>query len=72
MMRDSLQSLFAAIAQAGDIAEIHQRVMVSVAEYFAARRCRLFFFDDLASIDPKWQGLLKLATSIERNPVLVT
>lgn len=70
MMRDSLPSLFAAIAQARDVAEIHQRVIVTVAEYFAARRCRLFFFDELSTVDPKWQSLLKFATSVEHNPVL--
>ncbi|WP_309476469.1 helix-turn-helix transcriptional regulator [Scytonema millei] len=70
MMRDSLQSLFTAIAQAQNLTEVHQRVMVTVSEYFAARRCRLFFFDELSSVDPKWQGLLKFATSVEYNPVL--
>jgi len=70
MMVDSLQSLFTAIAQASDLSEIHQRVMATVGDYFAARRWRLFFFDEFSSIDPKWQGILKLAISVERNPVL--
>ena len=70
MMRDSLQSLFTAIAQAQNLTQVHQRVMVTVSEYFAARRCRLFFFDELSSVDPKWQGILKFATSVEYNPVL--
>lgn len=70
MMKDSLQSLLTAIAQAQDITAVHQRVTNAVSEYFAARRCRLFFFDELSSVDPQWQSVLKFATSVEYNPVL--
>ncbi|KAB8330600.1 LuxR family transcriptional regulator [Scytonema tolypothrichoides VB-61278] len=69
-MGNSLQSLFGAIAQAGDEEELRQHVMVKVGEHFAAHRCRLFFFNQLPPVNPNLPAILKLALSIEHNPVL--
>lgn len=39
---DSLQSLFEEINQAGDEQDLRSRVIISLGEYFAAKRCGLF------------------------------
>jgi DNA-binding CsgD family transcriptional regulator len=70
MMANSLQSLFGAIASAGDEEELRQHVMVKVGEYFVAQRWGLFFFKKLPPIDPNLPSILKLALSVEHNPVL--
>ncbi|HEY9665515.1 MAG TPA: LuxR C-terminal-related transcriptional regulator [Coleofasciculaceae cyanobacterium] len=69
-MANSLQSLFRAIAQARDEHELRLHVMVRVSEYFCAQRWGLFFFDRLPLTQPQLQGILKLAASVEHNPVL--
>lgn len=69
-MANSLQSLFRAIAQARDEHELRLHVMVRVSEYFCAQRWGLFFFDRLPLAQPKLEGILKLAASVEHNPVL--
>ena len=69
-MANSLQSLFQAIAQARDEDELRLQVMVQVSYYFSAQRWGLFLFDKLPPIETKIQGLLKLALSLEHNPVL--
>ncbi|HAJ60454.1 MAG TPA: helix-turn-helix transcriptional regulator, partial [Cyanobacteria bacterium UBA8543] len=68
-MANSLQSLFQAIAQARDENELRSHVMVRVSEYFAAQRWGLFFFDQLPSIEINIRGIVKLALSVEHNPV---
>lgn len=69
-MANSLQSLFEAIAQARDEEELRSHVMVTVGEYFVAKRWGLFFFDQFPSVETTIQGILKLAFSLEHNPVL--
>ncbi|MBW4631187.1 MAG: LuxR family transcriptional regulator [Iphinoe sp. HA4291-MV1] len=69
-MATSLQSLFRAIAQARDEQELRQHVIVKVGEYFVAQRWGLFFFDKLPSLAPNLPSILKLALSVEHNPVL--
>jgi DNA-binding CsgD family transcriptional regulator len=70
MMANSLQSLFQAIAHARDQDELRLHVMASVSEYFAAQRSKLFFFDQLPTAETKIQGMLRLALSVDHNPVL--
>ncbi len=69
-MTHSLQSLFQAIATARNENELRLQVMDRVSEYFVAPRWVLFFFDQLPFAETKVQGLLKLASSVEHNPVL--
>lgn len=69
-MANSLQSLFQAIAHAEDEHELRLHVMDRVSEYFVAHRCGLFFFDQLPTAGTTIPSILKLAFSIERNPVL--
>lgn len=69
-MTNSLQSLFQAIANARNEQELRHFVMLQVSEYFAAQRWGLFFFDDLTVIESNIPEVVKLATSIEHNPIL--
>jgi DNA-binding CsgD family transcriptional regulator len=68
-MTSSLHPLFAAIDQVKDESDLRSNVVPRVREHFAAQRSGVFFFDQLARIDPKLQKLLKIALSIEQNPV---
>lgn len=69
-MTNSLQSIFQAIADARDEQELRLHVMVRISEYFVAKRCGLFFLDRLPSVETNMQRVLKLALSVEHNPVL--
>ena len=53
-----------------DEEELQLQVTASVSEYFGAQRCRLFFFDQLPPAMTKIQGMLRIALSIDHNPVL--
>jgi DNA-binding CsgD family transcriptional regulator len=68
-MTSSLHPLFAAIDQVKDERDLRSNVVPSLGEHFAAQRSAIFFFDQLARIDPKLRKLLEVALSIERNPV---
>jgi DNA-binding CsgD family transcriptional regulator len=68
-MTSSLHPLFAAIDQVKDERDLRSNVVPSIGEHFAAQRSAIFFFDQLARIDPKLRKLLEVALSIERNPV---
>jgi DNA-binding CsgD family transcriptional regulator len=70
MMANSLQSLFQAIANARDEQELRRHVLVRASEYFVAQRWGLFFFDQFPLVETTIQGIVKLASSIEHNPVL--
>ncbi|WP_096598495.1 LuxR C-terminal-related transcriptional regulator [Calothrix sp. NIES-2100] len=66
----NLPALFAAIAQAKNEQELRSQVLVEFSEYFAAKRCGLFFYDQLPIVDSKLQKAFQLALSTEHNPVL--
>ncbi len=66
----NLQALFTAIAQAKTEQELRSQVLLELGEYFAAKRCGLFFYDRLPKVDSKLQQTFQLALSIEHNPVL--
>lgn len=70
IMETPLQPLFQAIAQAQDEQELKQPVMARVGEYFLAKRWKLSFLDQIPAIDEKTPRLMKLALSVEHNPVL--
>jgi DNA-binding CsgD family transcriptional regulator len=69
-METSLPSLFQAIAQAQAESELRQSVMAQVGEYFAATRWGLSFLDEFPSIDANTPGFIRLALSLDYNPVL--
>jgi DNA-binding CsgD family transcriptional regulator len=69
-MKISLQPLFQAIAQAQAESELRQPVTAQVGEYFAATRWGLSFLDEFPSIDANTPGFIRLASSLDYNPVL--
>jgi DNA-binding CsgD family transcriptional regulator len=68
-MTSSLQLLFKAINQAKDEQDLRAQVVPKIGEYFTAKRSGIFFFDQLPLADNKLQKVLKMALSIEHNPV---
>jgi DNA-binding CsgD family transcriptional regulator len=69
-MADSLQALFHAIAQAQDEQELRQPIMTQVGQYFAATRWGLSFLDQMPAVNSRTPGMIKLALSLDHNPVL--
>lgn len=69
-MESPLQPLFGAIAQAQDEGEIRVPIMAALGEYFEANRWKLSFLDQLPTVDENSPRMLKLALSLDYNPVL--
>lgn len=69
-METPLQPLFQAIAQTQDEAELRGTMMAKLGEYFAATRWGLSFLDQLPIVDENSPLMLKLALSLDYNPVL--
>lgn len=70
MVCDTLQSLLAEIYNACDEDDLKECVKVQAGKYFAARRARLFFLSEMPLIDKNTPRVIKLAFSLEHNPVL--
>jgi len=70
MMETPLQPLFRAIAQAQNETELRGPIMAALGAYFAATRWGLQFLDQLPTVDENTPGMLKLALSLDYNPVL--
>lgn len=66
----SLQALFGAIAQTQTEADLRQRVMAQLGDYFAARRWSLNFANEFPTLDQNSPRLMRLALSLDYNPVL--
>lgn len=69
-MVSSLQWLFQAVAQAQNERELRQSVMAQVGAYFTATRWGLSFLDEFPAIDANTPDLIKLALSLDHNPIL--
>lgn len=69
-MEISLKSLFQAIIQAQAESELRQSVMAQIGGYFTATRWGLSFLDEFPSIDANTPDLVRLALSLDHNPVL--
>jgi DNA-binding CsgD family transcriptional regulator len=65
----SLPLLFETINQLKDEGEIRSHLVPKIGAYFAAKRSGIFFFDQLPSVNSNLQKILKIALSIEHNPV---
>lgn len=65
----SLQPLFAPIDSVKDERDLKTDVSSKMGEYFAVRRSDIFFFDQLSQLDPNLRKILKVALSVELNPV---
>ena len=68
-MTISLQLLFEEINQVKDEDSLRSQVVPIIGEYFAAKRSGIFFFDKLPSFNSNLQKIVKVALSIEHNPV---
>ena len=69
-MEISLSALFQAIAQAKDEQELRQTIMAQIGSYFAAKRWGLTFLHQFPAIDEHTPAMIKLALSLDHNPVL--
>lgn len=67
-MTSPLQLLFEAISQMKDETDLRSSLAPKIGEYFIAKRSGIFFFDQLLA-DHKLQKVLKVALSVEHNPV---
>jgi DNA-binding CsgD family transcriptional regulator len=65
----SLQPLFTAIDSVKDERNLKTDVSSKLGEHFAANRSGVFFFDQFSQLNPNLQKILKVALSIELNPV---
>ncbi|MBE9198976.1 MULTISPECIES: LuxR C-terminal-related transcriptional regulator [unclassified Nodularia (in: cyanobacteria)] len=68
-MTISLQLLLAEINQVKDQTHLRSQIAPKIGEYFTAKRWAIFFFDQLPLGDRNLQKILKIALSIEHNPV---
>jgi DNA-binding CsgD family transcriptional regulator len=68
-MPNSLKLLFEDIDQARSESDLRSQVVPKIRAYFAAKRCGIFFFDQLPVTDRNAKKILDLALSIEHNPV---
>lgn len=67
-MKISLQHLLEGLNQVKDKNDLRSHLAPKLGEYFAAKRSGIFFFDRLLA-DGRFQNVLDMALSIERNPV---
>jgi DNA-binding CsgD family transcriptional regulator len=75
-MTNPLQLLFEAINRVKDETDLRSSLAPKIGEYFIAKRVGIFFFDHLLAVgaaspleNPKLQKALKVALSVEHNPV---
>ena len=70
MIETPLQPLFQAIAQAQDETELRGAMMATLGAHFAASRWGLMFLDQLPAVNENTPKMLRLALSLDHNPVL--
>jgi DNA-binding CsgD family transcriptional regulator len=69
IMTSSLQFLFGQIERVRNELDLRSQIVPKVSEHFDTTRAGIFFFDELSTLNPNLQKLLKVAMSIEHNPV---
>jgi hypothetical protein len=69
-MTSSLMSLLKAIDRTSSQSELQSQIASEIGRYFIAKRSAIFFFDLLPLNNRNLQKTVKLALSIEHNPVL--
>ncbi|OKH33792.1 helix-turn-helix transcriptional regulator [Calothrix sp. HK-06] len=70
MVLNTLQSLLAEIQHAQDEHELKHYVKTRAGQYFAAKRSSLFFLSEMPLINKNTPKIVRLALSLEHNPVL--
>lgn len=68
-MTNSLHPLFAEIDSVKDERDLRSNVIPTIGEYFTTTRSGIFFFDQIPLLDRNLQEILKVALSIDHNPV---
>jgi DNA-binding CsgD family transcriptional regulator len=68
-MTSFLPLLFQEIDLVKTEAELRSQIVPKFGEHFAATRAGIFFFDNIAALNPNLQQILKVALSIEHNPI---
>jgi DNA-binding CsgD family transcriptional regulator len=68
-MTSSLKLLFTEIDEIEDQQSLRLQIVPRISEYFATKRAGIFFFDELSVLSPNLQKVLKIALSIEHNPI---
>jgi DNA-binding CsgD family transcriptional regulator len=68
-MTSSLKLLFTEIDEIEDKQSLRLQIVPRIGEYFATKRAGIFFFDELSVLSPNLQKVLKVALSIEHNPI---
>ncbi len=68
-MTGSLHPLFAEIDRLKDEGELRSAIVPKIGTHFATTRAGIFFFDNVAALNPQLQQILKVALSIDLNPV---
>ncbi|AFZ11625.1 transcriptional regulator, LuxR family [Crinalium epipsammum PCC 9333] len=69
-MTSPLKFLFETIDQAHSEDEMRSQIVPQIGEYFVAKRCAIFFFDQLPNLNKNLQKILKIGLSVEHNPVV--
>jgi DNA-binding CsgD family transcriptional regulator len=67
-MNSPLQQLFEAISQVSHEGDLKAYLAPQIGEYFVTKRSAIFFFDQLLA-ERRFQGVLKVILSVERNPI---
>nr|WP_310427052.1 hypothetical protein [Chamaesiphon sp. VAR_48_metabat_135_sub] len=68
-MSGSLQPLFEEIDRVKVERDLRSKIVPKIGEHFAATRSAIFFFDTMSVLNPNLQQILKVALSMERNPI---
>ncbi|WP_434684116.1 helix-turn-helix domain-containing protein [Pseudanabaena minima] len=68
-MTSPLKLLFEDINRSKDKNDLRSQVAPKIGEYFLAKRSAIFFFDQLSLENRELQRILKLALSVEHNPI---
>jgi DNA-binding CsgD family transcriptional regulator len=68
-MSGSLQPLFEEIDRVNDERDLRSQIVPKIGEHFATTRSAIFFFDKISALNPNLQQILKVALSIDLNPI---
>jgi DNA-binding CsgD family transcriptional regulator len=68
-MTSFLPVLFQEIDLVKTEADLRSQIVPQIREHFVTTKAGIFFFDNIAALNPNLQQILKVALSIDRNPI---
>ncbi|WP_309729118.1 helix-turn-helix transcriptional regulator [Chamaesiphon sp. OTE_75_metabat_556] len=68
-MTSFLPVLFQEIDLVKTEADLRSQIVPQIREHFVTTKAGIFFFDKLSTLNPSLQNILKIALSIDRNPL---